>query len=509
MTSTAQLPAPEDAPKPPVGDQNVGDQNISDQNVSDQNPVDPGAVGAGEQLRWFSTLWVIAAAVHYTDSNPLGVLPVLALGLPVLVFPTSTLAFGLFVAGAGVSGAMSLPAAANHKMLSLLVALAFAAAALCVWVTRNRPDTQGRFLARWLETARTPVGLTLLVVYLFTVFDKLNTGFFDPATSCAGRLLDQMLDYNGITLEPNALVVRASAIGTVLVEATILVCLAVPRLRRWGLLLGVGFHLVLAPASFWDFATMVFAVYVLFVPPRIFAGLAPRSAGPRRIALAAFGLHVLLSITVTLSGTTDSAFGPRWHTLLVLTWYLALVPMMAQLVRACLTDRGPWPGWRVRPALLLLIPLLAFVNGAAPWLGLKTVASYSMFSNLHTEPSATNHLLPGLTALQLVPYQRDTVTITKVDVIRDRGSGTVIQPRWTREKPPTTVPLLEVRRMVGDWRDAGVASIHLEYQRGGVSHVVPNALTDPEVGAPLPWWQQHLLAFRAISSADGPDICRW
>ncbi|HEY0578662.1 MAG TPA: hypothetical protein VGD73_31550 [Pseudonocardia sp.] len=508
MTSTAPLPAPEDAPKPPVGDQNITDQNISDQNVSDQDPVDPGAVGAGEQLRWFSTLWVIAAAVHYTDSHPLGVLPVLALGLPVLVFPTSTLAFGLFVAGAGVSGAMSLPAAANHKMLSLLVALAFAAAALCVWVTRNRPDTQGTFLARWLETARTPVGLTLLVVYLFTVFDKLNTGFFDPATSCAGRLLDQMLDYDGITLEPNALVVRASA-STVLVEATILVCLAVPRLRRWGLLLGVGFHLVLAPASFWDFATMVFAVYVLFVPPRIFAGLAPRSAGPRRIALAAFGLHVLLSITVTLSGTTDSAFGPRWHTLLVLTWYLALVPMMAQLVRACLTDRGPWPGWRVRPALLLLIPLLAFVNGAAPWLGLKTVASYSMFSNLHTEPSATNHLLPGLTALQLVPYQRDTVTITKVDVIRDRGSGTVIQPRWTREKPPTTVPLLEVRRMVGDWRDAGVASIHLEYQRGGVTHVVPNALTDPDVGAPLPWWQQHLLAFRAISSADGPDICRW
>jgi hypothetical protein len=77
MTSTAPFPAPEDAPKPPV-----------DQNVGDQKPSDPGAVGACEQLRWFSTLWVIAAAVHYTDSNPLGVLPVLALGLPVLVFPT-------------------------------------------------------------------------------------------------------------------------------------------------------------------------------------------------------------------------------------------------------------------------------------------------------------------------------------------------------------------------------------------------------------------------------------
>jgi hypothetical protein len=69
--------------------------------------------------------------------------------------------------------------------------------------------------------------------------------------------------------------------------------------------------------------------------------------------------------------------------------------------------------------------------------------------------------------------------------------------------------VLELRRVVGNWRAAGVANVRLDYLRGGVPHPVANALTDPDLGAPLPWWQQHLVSFRAISSADGPDICRW
>jgi hypothetical protein len=218
---------------------------------------------------------------------------------------------------------------------------------------------------------------------------------------------------------------------------------------------------------------------------------------------------MVLAITVNLAGTDTSPLGLRWHTLILLTWYIALLPMLYTLVRGFLADREPWPAWRLRPAVLLLIPALAFANGMAPYLGLKTVASYSMFSNLHTEPMAANHLLPGLASLQLVPYLRDTVTITKIDIRRDANSGPVAMSEWTQETPPTTVPFLELRRMVDNWRDGNPASIHLEYQRAGVPHVVQNALTDPELSAPLPWWQQHLLAFRAISSADGPNICRW
>jgi hypothetical protein len=203
---------------------------------------------------------------------------------------------------------------------------------------------------------------------------------------------------------------------------------------------------------------------------------------------------------------------------------VAVGPYLLPLVPGCLAARAcgiRWPGWRLRPSVLLLVPLLAFTNGTAPYLGLKTVASYSMFSNLHTERGATNHLLPGLTALEVVPYQRDTVTVTAIRFPDHRvrldpldtalGGMTFLgrQSRWTSEKPPVLVPYLELRRTVRMWRDAGVGGVRLAYVHDGVARTVPDATADPELSAPLPWWQRHLTAFRAIDSGSGPDRCRW
>jgi hypothetical protein len=507
-------------------------------------PVDQDALGSREQLRWFLTLWVMALAFHYTDDQPLSALPVLALCLPALIFPSSLLALGGVAAVAAVNAVTTLPAPANHKILSLLVALSFGGAAVWVLATRNRAGSGSRgavsdgavsdgaagnrlsdrdvFARRWLETARTPAALSLLVIYSFTTFDKLNTAFFDPATSCAGTLLRQLLTFNGandgLTLAP--MMVRTAAIGTVLVEATILVCLAVPGLRRWGVPLGVGLHMVLAPASFWDFSTMVFAVYMLLLPASMFARLAPRSTGRRQLALTAFGVHMLLSITVEMSGLESGPFGVQWHTLLFLTWCAAVLPFMLPLVLSCLSGRwrdgagsggragSGWPGWRVRPVFLLLVPLLAFVNGAAPYLGLKTVGVYSMFSNLHTERGVTNHLITGLPALNVVPYERDTVTITQVRT-DDGTEDAMPMTDWLNEKPPVTVPLLEVRRVVALWRDEGLHGVRVEYLRNGTPQVATDAITDPVLSAPPSWWQRHLLAFRAIDSGLGANICRW
>lgn len=527
MTSEAPARIPQDSPAEP-------------------GPVGQDALGSREQLRWFLTLWVMALAFHYTDDQPLSALPVLALCLPALIFPSSLLALGGVAAVAAVNAVTSLPAPANHKILSLLVALSFGGAAVWVLATRNRAGSGSTasdgaasdesvgnrsndwvgdrdvFARRWLEAARTPAALSLLVIYSFTTFDKLNRAFFDPATSCAGTLLRQLLTVNGandgLTLAP--MIVRTAAIGTVLVEATILVCLAVPGLRRWGVPLGVGLHMVLAPASFWDFSTMVFAVYLLLLPAPMFARLAPRSAGRRQLALTAFGLHMLLSITVELSGLETGPFGVRWHTLLFLTWFVAVLPFMLPVVLSSLTGRwrdgaasvrgagSGWPGWRVRPVFLLLVPLLAFANGAAPYLGLKTVGVYSMFSNLHTERGVTNHLISGLPALNVVPYERDTVTITQIRT--DDGTEDAMPlTDWLNEKPPVTVPLLEVRRVVALWREEGLHGVRVEYLRNGAPKVATDAITDPVLSARPSWWQRHLLAFRAIDSGLGANICRW
>ncbi len=475
----------------------------------------PEPDGGREQLRVFATLWVMGLVFHYSDSQPLAVLPVLVAGLPVLLFPSSVAAIGLFLAAGTVVALLSLPAASNHLVLSLLVALALGAAAL-VGTSRR-----GSFVERWLDAARTPVGLVLLVVYAFTVFHKLNTDFFDPAVSCAGSLLGQIVELNRLgsaTFSPS--LVQVAAVGTVVVETAILVLLAVSWTRRWGVALGVGFHAILAAASFFDFATVVFALYVLLIPRQVFVTLAPRLARLRPVALSAFAAHVMISLIAGIAGTAVSPVGLTWHTLLVLTWYVAVGAFMVPLVLACLSTPLTWPRWQWRPTVLLVVPLLALANGAMPYLGLKTVSSYSMFSNLHTEDGATNHLLPAVSAVELAPHQRETVTVLAVhwpqrwrlDALHTAlGGPTHVQraARWVSERPPVRVPWLELRRTALLWHEAGLRGVGVEYTRDGVTRAVADATVDPELTAPMPWGQQRLLGFRAVDSGDGPDSCRW
>jgi hypothetical protein len=466
-------------------------------------------VGSLEQLRWFSTFWVMAMALHHTDNEPWKVFPTLVVGISMLAYPTSVPLLCVFLAVTTVLTAMGLPGIANHQVLALLVALGMGGAAL--WVLARRGDDADRraFAARWLDTARGPVVLTLLVVYFFTVFHKLNDGFFS-LDSCAGDLLRRGFQLNGLPApELGRPLVLTLAVGTILVESSILVLLAVRRTRRWGLLIGIGFHCLLVPASFYDFATTVFALYLLLVPPRVFAAIEPRSAGLRDWALAFFGLHLLVSLSVAMAGMSGSVFGVQFHTLQVLTWYPAVLPFLIVLLRAVFADRGPWPALPLRPAVLLLVPLLAFVNGVAPYVGIKTTSTYSMFSNLHVEAGATNHLLPWANALELAPFTRDVVTVHRVEHPEDID---VEVPLWMDEKPPQVLPYLELRLAAEEMRKAGVTGEYatlIEYERNGVRRVVPDAAADPVLAAPIPWWQSRLLSFRAADSGSGRDLCRW
>lgn len=484
----------------------------------DQTPATPEDphLGAHEQMRWFGVLWLIAMLSHHTDSHPLDAGYVLLFAVPLLLclllWRNSAVGVLVLVCAIAVEAATSLPGIANHMVLALLVGIGFAATAGYVLIRERRAPSGEPFSVRLFSYARTPIGLTMVVIYAFTVFHKLNTAFFDPVYSCAAHLLTQMFDVNGLPEPPlPPFVVLGAAVGTIIVETAIVVCFAVPRLRRFGLPLGVGFHGLLAWSSFYDFAGSVYALYLLLIPTSAFAAVAKWAPNLRIWAGIAFGGHVMLAVVAEMTGTQQTTFGLQWHTVLVALWYLAVWPLMLMLCWAMWTTdrRTPFPGWQWKPVVLLLIPALAFVNGATAYVGLKTVANYSMFSNLHTENGQTNHLVPGINALQVFPYQDDPVSVLRMDA--EDGSG-VPNPKWMREESPQVVPLQELRRVTQLWRDAGLTgdrAVKVEYERAGQIFKVPDAVADPVLGAPMPWWQQKLMSFRALTSPEGRDICRW
>jgi hypothetical protein len=70
--------------------------------------------------------------------------------------------------------------------------------------------------------------------------------------------------------------------------------------------------------------------------------------------------------------------------------------------------------FRGQYASVYLLPLIVFINGLTPYLGLKTEVAFAMYSNLQTEGNRTNHFFIP-TSWQLWNYERDLVRIIDSD----------------------------------------------------------------------------------------------
>ncbi len=107
---------------------------------------------------------------------------------------------------------------------------------------------------------------TLLVMYVFGIFHKLNTGFLDPATSCAVALWQEMPV--PLAWFDGPFVSHVAIYGTFLAEGAIIGALLTRRLRHWGIVCGIAFHLLLALsgyAMYITFSALAIALHVLFL----------------------------------------------------------------------------------------------------------------------------------------------------------------------------------------------------------------------------------------------------
>ena len=171
-------------------------------------------------------------------------------------------------------------------------------------------------------------------------------------------------------------------------------------------------------------------------------------------------------------------------------------------------------------ALAWLIPLLALGNGATSYLGLKTVANYSMFSNLRTEGGQTNHFLLPAGRFFVADYQNDLVRLEFVDYVlpeqwplwvRLAGGNRWVDrhSRWLYEAPGTRVPFIEVRRALQLWREIGITNVVLVYEHHGARYVTADAFSAPALMRPLSFWERRLMAFRAVQDDGEASACRW
>lgn len=471
-------------------------------------------------LGLFSVLWALAAALHHLEAQPLAGLPLYPFVILLLLYPERIWAIASFALVHATLLSFDLPAAANHSVLALLVDVCLLIG--CVQVLRSEhPEPRGRRLWRSVQG---PIQATVAVVYFFAAFHKLNSSFFDPDVSCATSQVAKMFELHGFERPETMSALGINIYLTLILETAIVVFLLWPRFSHIGALIGLLFHTALGWAQFFDFATVVFALYLFFLPwdgiqrsiPRI-----PRWAGACFLA----GLLGLSATSLLFHGIRSSSVifeWPGWSlqadTVICLFWTLMVWPILFPVF----SQANAWQGHRrwKGAALAWLIPVIALLNGATSYLGLKTVANYSMFSNLRTEGGQTNHFLVPAGEFFLKDYQRDLARVEFIRrvppedfplVVRLAGGNRWIRrnSRWVREVPDVRVPFMELRRTLQLWRALGFTTVSIAYERNGDGYQTGDAFSDAELMRPLLFWERKLMAFRAVQDDGQESECRW
>lgn len=409
-----------------------------------------------------------------------------------------------------VAVVMGLPQVRNPWLLMGLASLGLLVALAPLLLRRSRtPEQRDRILGAALG----PVRAQWLVFLGWSALHKLNTGFLDPASSCA---VDPRFGYGFLTerlpwLPVASWTPTAAIAGTLALEIGMTLLLAFRRSRGAGLALLWLQAGVLGWIHYWDVAATSLAFGAAFLPDGAFPawrrarealrpldalcrGLAAFARSPAAFPLCWIPLAAAWSLTLTAGdrGLEVARAGLAAGALLLPLGWLAVG---AGLALAAAHPRPAPPvaagiaAWWRTP-LLLLAPLLTALNGASPYLGLKTEHAFSMYSNLRTEALEWNHLLLPR-ALRVFPYQNELVRVTDSS-----------DPELARlVRPPARLVPFELRR-----RAQRAPRASLEYVRGGLPTRVERVEDDPFLAAPLPPLLRKLLLFRPVP-ARGRNTC--
>jgi hypothetical protein len=349
---------------------------------------------------WFLTFWLLGLIAHCDSRGFRGLeLLVTVSSYTLLIMQASIMAYALVFVLQIVSCWQQMPFADNHWLFA-----AFVNTFLLVSLVRTRKNgTSWDFDERSLSGIR----ICALAVYVVAVLHKLNSGFFDPAVSCAVVHGEKTLAQFG-WLEPGAGVF--SQFGRVPIVALLLLELAIPffliQRRLWpvGVALGVLFHVM---THMPNFGTLMFAIYFLFIPKT--AGLAFINRIQERIGRIDLS-HLLIAFA--LLSTLVNAFGrTRWISSEILKmsiffWMAAAIGLTLLALRYWMKEPLAQETKLLRTPGLLCgsLVMVFFVNGLSPYLGLKDSTSLAMWSNLNARKEGGNHFFISTAAFKIFPY---------------------------------------------------------------------------------------------------------
>lgn len=397
-----------------------------------------------------------------------GLVVLAAVGL--VLAPSSTgrllILFGAFV----LELLGDLPDPWNHTMLLGVLS----ATGLACWIAAGVPRPKNIDRSAFYATVRPILCAGLIVAWFAAALAKLNDGFLE-ANSCAVWMVEQV---PGVVV-PSGMHGTA-AVSAILVELLVPVFLVIRRTRPLGVALAVGFHVTVAVAGHTAFSGLALSFYALFVADDVVADAGrrvrtwvselfdrrPFDVAERSRSFVRRGgsglpatwvvMGALAAALVALPNALDAE--PRLRrwvpVLLFLCWALiaglAMVMSIRERRRPVIDSFPPLSRPR-HPATMVIATatvLILVFNAAMPYLGLKSLSSFTMYSDLRTEPAHWNHLVVP-ESVRLFDWQDDVVEIVEIsdpELVGELGVNRV----------GNVMPALRIRVLGQDFPDARI-----------------------------------------------------
>jgi hypothetical protein len=419
------------------------------------------------------------------------------------------------------------PDVANHVNLAIFInILQVAVAAHTILAARqrrpknvdNNDDRNGTLQTSqdFFTTLRPVIGVAVFFMYFFAGFHKLNHDFFNPRVSCTNRFLKKIMAFYKIRMfEPSPTLVITMSVATVVWEVGGAFALLFARTQPYMLLYSLMMHLVLAPCSFYDFASMVFACFAVFMPPSYWKVYQDEAnvtlAGGVKIARLS-----LYAVSAIMIGAFTWIYKPQTAMQIGdvqfkagLAYCASFLLLAWPILRRFVVVGNTLPKWQsfrwttIRP-LWVVIPvyMLLVVFGMSNYLGLRTAGTFSMFSNLKTEGPRSNHLLLGANPIKFWNYQEDIVHIQEAVVYQN-----TIDNRQTLLKN-VAFPLIEFQKKLHEWKQDSPYPIYAYFDFREQCFESLDMAHDERWLVKLDW-RHYWMDFRMIQMDDEPNRCVW
>ena len=372
---------------------------------------------------FFSIFWCISTLVHqliwtewFSDTIPLAWVISFLCVAHLITFGKYKILFVLAIISSAFWYVIQQPLVVNHLYFETIISLLMTTVVIGYYLKQRLTSTLVSLPAYFTDNAFPLLRSSIIILYFFVVLHKLNYDFFKTDISCGAVLFENMLHNLQLTrlefienfYENNQhRIANFSIYFSIIAELLIPILLLFKRTRNLGLVFAMVFHFILALeglGAIVSFTTMMFTYLLLFSSDELIEkAIRTTKKYQSYLRLGFMVALVIIAISFIISHNI-------FNKVVGLIWLIYSISVIIFFARNIKLHSNNAVKLSSKSLIYWIFPLLVFVNGFAPYLGLKTQTSFSMFSNLITENGRTNHFfIPN--EFQVFDYQKELVYI--------------------------------------------------------------------------------------------------